>query len=118
MKPRRATMKATIANGILKVARFLLMIKVSAGSDFFADVVIGVETGAKMGEVATIGGGSGIGFVAEVAARVGDAAAGAIVAAVARTGLGGKLSLGSFSKGAEETSSSPLVAGGLVFIYF
>ena len=93
------------------MTRFLLEVEFSVASTFLDEAATCV--GARGGtEVAARGGGSGIGLVAGAGGVVGG-----VVAVVARTGLGGKFNLGSFSKGAEVAPSSALVAGGLVFIW-
>lgn len=53
----------------------------------------------------------------ELGVAEGRGAAGGGGTVVAKTGLGGKLSLGSFSKGVVPVSSFEAVAGRLVFIY-
>lgn len=131
MSPRRATTKAIIAKGRLKVARFLLGDGASVASGFFAGGTTGVGAGGEdvFSELVTIGGGSGAGLVAaagggveagtEAEADAETAGVGGIsvvVAVVARTGFGGKLSFGSFSKGAETAPSSALGDGVSVFI--
>lgn len=114
INPRRATMKAMIASGMLKVARFLLAPEICVGSDFFAGVATGAGVGGGTVGIATMGGGSEVSLAVGSGVATGSGVGGAVAA---RTGLGGKLSLGSFSNEAEAASSSPPV-GGLVFIYF
>jgi hypothetical protein len=90
--------KATIANGMLNVGRFLFGVGDSLDVGLLICVVTWVEGGAEIvSGPFTVVGASAVFSIVDAVSMIG-----------AGTGLGGRLSLGSFSKGAERASSSAL----------
>ena len=103
---------------MLKVARFLLEAGASVISVFFVELITGGGGGVFV-EGVTIVGASGTRVTGAGAA---GAAADIVTEGISvivvdeRTGLGGRLSFGSFSKGAEVDPSSALGGGVSAFI--